>query len=94
MNKIGWPFVAIVLIIVGAIVGILVFIPAEDAQARSVVVLLVSALTPLVAAVYVNRNVQESREELKDMVNGRMSELIEKVPDPAPSSSIRRMQGR
>jgi uncharacterized membrane protein AbrB (regulator of aidB expression) len=90
-SKSLWPIVAMVGVLVGGIVVMLTVTPDSNAAARDAAVMLLSMLGPLLTGVWVTRHaevkseeVKESVAQVKDQVNGRMSELIAKVPDAVP----------
>lgn len=84
MRKSLWPIAAMVSVLVAAIVVMLTVTPDTNMAARSAALLMVSMLGPLLAGVWVTRHAEVKSDEVKEMVNGRMSELIAKVPDPIP----------
>lgn len=89
MRNVTWPMAAIVIAGVGGIVAVFVL---GDSQARSAVVGLLIVLTGGLSAVYTRKSQEVGTEQLKSLVraeiarvrhqvNGRMSELISKIPD-------------
>lgn len=87
MNSKGlWPITVMVVALLAAVVFILRITPNNDTAARSVVLALIGILGPLLSGIWVTRHTQEVREkidEVKKQVNGRMSQLIDKVPGHA-----------
>lgn len=79
-----WPIVAMFAIGLAAIVSLLIFAP-DSPNVSTVIGLVASILTPLIAAVYVTTHVGQQIGEVKLQVNGRMSQLIDKIPPPAPT---------
>lgn len=71
-----WPMVCIFGMGLAAIVIILLFAPAENGAAQSVTAI-VGLLGSILSAAYVSQRVAEVNKN----VNGRMSELIARVPE-------------
>lgn len=87
----AWPVVALSGLAMAAVVVILIWVPPDDARGGQVVVTLVAVLSALAGGTYAARRVEAGSAEVAGLVaevrrevNGRMSELIEKVPTPAP----------
>lgn len=98
MSRVSWPLVVLVAVCLAAITAILLYGKAGDVQARAVEGL-VSTVGPLLASLYVAKRVEtkvgDRADELKEQVNGRMSELIAKVPDQvAPHDGTTDYDGR
>lgn len=73
------------LVVAAALVLILVFTKASDADARAIAILLGTALITLVSALHNSSKIDQvdrKVDEVAGNVNGRMSTLIEKIPDP------------
>lgn len=80
-NRSPWPVVAITALILAAMVVLLWLVP-NSPEARSTVILLGAALPPLVASLYIGQQMKGAVDDVHKQVNGRMSELVQKLPDP------------
>jgi membrane protein implicated in regulation of membrane protease activity len=78
-NKTVWPMVAMFLGGLAAIVAILAFVPADNAQAGVAITAILAMLGSLLGTAWISRRVDQvhrSVASVDDKVNGRMSELI------------------
>ncbi len=57
MHKITWPFVALVAIGLAAVVAVLAIIPPSDAQGRSVILVILNIIGPLISTIYLDRRI-------------------------------------
>lgn len=81
MNKVSWPFVAIVGMVLGFLVAIFAIIPKSDATSRSALLAVVIAganACVLWAVQHVNSKV----ETIAKQTNGHMTKLIEAKTQP------------
>lgn len=98
-TRITWPIVALVLIVVGAFVGIFALIPDNDPTARSALLAVVVTLSNAVGVLFARqsgRHVAEKIEEVQETVNGHQTDLIARIPEPqrTPAERARLRQSR
>lgn len=86
MNKgLGWPVVALVAIVVGAFVGIFALIPKDEPESRTMLLSAMVAASSAIVVWFVNRktnHLNEQVQQVKELVNGNFSQVINKLPDP------------
>lgn len=77
-------FVVAMVLLAAAMVLILVFTPSNDPESRAIALLLGSTLVSLVGALHNSLKIDQVDKKVDDVagnVNGRMSEMLNKVPD-------------
>ncbi len=58
--QIGWPVVALVTVMLGAIVAILTLVPPGDQRGQTIITIMASALASLLAALFVARRAENA----------------------------------
>lgn len=76
-----WPAVALVGMSLLSVVAILIFVPPENGAAGQAVTAILGLLGPIAAGMWVTSHVTAKVGEVKEQVNGRMSQILDKVPD-------------